>query len=169
MEVDSESVAMKAAQKRKKKCLLVNRGAMSTIGLLFLVTIALVLVTEARLIENKDNRIRSAGLDGDFPAPSDDVQISNVLKRNIEKKQSLNDLKSYSDPKVNRKHQKLNRRQQGFTANPRHQLSDGVTYYFQGYRCEPIRKPKQDLRPGRKRDCQSLSSTIFCLSSFTGR
>ena len=57
--------------------------------------------------------------------------------------QSLNDVNSDNDPKMDSEHLKLIRRQQGSNQNLQHRHSDGVTYYFKGYKCVPIRKPEQ--------------------------
>ena len=61
--------------------------------------------------------------------------------------QSLNDVNSDNDPKMDIEHLKLIRRQQGSNQNLQHRHSDGVTYYFKGYKCVPIRTTTKRLKP----------------------
>lgn len=148
---------MKAAQKRRKKCWTVNFGAMFAFKVLFLVVITLVLVTDARLIENKENQAKSVEFGKGNEVPSGDEKNNEVFRRKSVKPKSRNNFKIDS----HRKYQKIPNWQQGLQVTNHHEHPDGVVYYYQGFECKPIHKPKQDPRPGMKRDCQSSSSTIF--------
>lgn len=58
--------------------------------------------------------------------------------------QSLNDVNNDNDQKTHNEHLKLYRRQ-GINLNPEHRHADGDIYFFQGYKCVPIRKPQKQL------------------------
>ena len=55
-------------------------------------------------------------------------------------KRNLNDIDSAL--KTDKEHLKLFRRQ-GTNQSFQHRHSDGITYYFKGYKCVPVRKPSR--------------------------
>lgn len=70
---------------------------------------------------------------------------SNEVPKNEQSVQSLNDVNSDNNPQMDSQHLTLLKRQQGSNQNLQHRHSDGVTYYFKGYKCFPIRKKSESL------------------------
>lgn len=141
---------------RRKRCWLSYGRAMLTIGILGLLTVALIAATQShsgddsRVIEDKVN---------DRSIEGDDSVVRKIVKRNVEpvpksveSVQSLNDVNSEDSSVMDEQHMKLlKRQQQGSNQNYiQHRHSDGDVYFFKGYKCVPIRKGTsqsyQDMR-----------------------
>lgn len=81
---------------------------------------------------------RSAALVGQprLVKRSAEPQRNRVKPKIAERAESLNDVA----PKLDNQHLKLSRRQDT-NRNVKHRHSDGVVYYFKGYKCVPIHAP----------------------------
>lgn len=73
-----------------------------------------------------------------------DIDSIEMPKNSVKSVQSLSDASEDNDPKMDNQHLKQFRRQGG-NQNPQHRHSDGDIYYFQGYKCVPIRKPHKQI------------------------
>lgn len=130
------------------------------IGIIGLITIFLLTVThssEEHSLNHQNSKVNESPL-------IDQLINHKIVKRSIDPKvpkkldsneaQSLNDVNSDSDSKLDKQHQTLYRRQQGTSPNPRHVHSNGDVYFFKGYKCVPIRKPSNrpaELKKPRSR------------------
>ncbi|CRK93557.1 CLUMA_CG007090, isoform A, partial [Clunio marinus] len=84
---------------------------------------------------------RSVGMSQDKNNVNENfVEIPKNFDKKEENVQSLNNVDSDINPKVDKEHLKLIRRQQNSNQLLRHRHSDGDIYYFKGYKCVPIRK-----------------------------
>lgn len=94
-------------------------------------------------------------------AASDQLDQRRVFRRSVDQRQNNiegnsievprdfdNSVQSFSDvnsdKRMDSQHLKMFRRQ-GSNQNPEHRHSDGDIYFFQGYKCVPIRKPPKQL------------------------
>lgn len=170
---------------RRKRCWLTYGRALLTIGVLGLLTLSLYAATRSRSHDEEHNSRHVFVVDVERPrltresVHGDEFEVRNpkIVRRSVDKSevpknsdsesderaQSLNDVDSDNEAKADSEHLKLIRRQQGSNGgNLRHQHSDGVTYYFKGYKCVPVLKqsgpsqmrnnPKLDNRNRQKQD-----------------
>lgn len=158
---------------QRKKCWLTYGRALLTIGILGLLTLSLYAATRSRSHDEEHNSRHVFVVDVESPrltresVNGDEIQVRNpkIVRRSVDRRensrevpknsesderaQSLNDVDSGdSDAKADSEHLKLIRRQQGSNGgNLRHQHSDGVTYYFKGYKCVPVLKQQGPSNP----------------------
>lgn len=155
---------------RRKKCWLSYGRAMLTIGILGLLTVALVAATQSH--SGEDSHVESGSGSSDVVKgfeDYDEVTMRKIVRRNVdpvpknvESVQSLNDVNSEDNSVMDEQHVKLlKRQQQGSDQNYiQHRHSDGDVYYFKGYKCVPIRKTTNryfdaliSQRPGKQGMC----------------
>lgn len=175
-------------QRRKRRWLSYGR-ALLTIGILGLITVFLLAVTQSSGRQKGEEHLSQvisadeeqlihqsetveSRKDGDSPI-SDQLANRKVVKRSVavdrkvpkkldsNEAQSLNDVNSDSDPKTDNQHSKLFRRQHGTSSNPRHLHSNGDVFYRIGYKCTPIRKPSK-LKPLELKRPRDQSGRLCC-------
>jgi hypothetical protein len=159
---------------RRKKCWLSYGRAMLTIGILGLLTVALVAATQSHSgedshVDSVNDRSGSGSSEVVKGINDDEVMMRKIVKRNvdpvpknIESVQSLNDVNSEDNSVMDEQHMKLlKRQQQGSDKNYiQHRHADGDVYFFKGYKCVPIRKTTHryfdaliSKRPGKQGMC----------------
>lgn len=182
---------------QQRKCWLVYGRALLTITILGLVTAALFAATKSNSDKDEhDSKInvfdestlsRSSrvellkGFKSDDEAAIAQLNQRRQFKRSVDLRQndieidllkipknSVKSAKSANAVSSDNDNQHLKQLQrQGASQNQQHRHSDGDIYYFQGYKCVPMRKPQKQFKADAIRARQNLGMLccLVCLVS----